>query len=306
MSATVAAAGAGHLCADCGTPAPGRFCPACGQKTVLAHTLGSMVSGLVHDLTHIDGTLWRTLPLLALKPGLLTRRYIDGWRTRYVGPSVVFLSSAFFMFLAFNLLPGPPAQTMCDPAAQSAVHRAGAAVREDLEQMGPRVEGLLPPSPAHGPTVAVQWIERHAPAPLLGRLEAAFRNPEMALSKVKQKAYKLGFLLVPLSLPALWLLLGRRPGVRAYDLAVFSLYSIGFMSFLLTAVLLLAGFGLFAWPLYAALLLLVPPAHFYVHLRDCFSLTPGETLWRTGALCITAVLSRGFFLLLVLAWGVLG
>lgn len=265
-----------------------------------------MIHGLLHDLTHVDGKLLRTLPLLVRKPGVLTRRYIDGQRTRYVGPNVIFLGSAFVMFLSFNLLPGPAAGPVCDLAQTSAVHRAGKAVRGNLEELGPGVEALLPIPAPTGPPPTVRWLERHAPPSLLAQLDAALANPERLLSKVKQKAYKMGFLLVPMSLPALWLLVGRRPGVKPYDLAVFALYSISFMSFLLTAVTLIAGIGLFAWPLYLALLLTIPPVHFYLHLRGCFALTNGETLWRTAALCAVATLSLTFYLALVLAWGVLG
>lgn len=262
-----------------------------------------MVANLFHDLGHLDSKLWHTLPLLAFRPGLLTRRYIDGMRTRYVGPNTLFLTSAFLMFLAFNLLPAPPAPPPCQPGQGSAVVRAGAEVRAGLEQLGPRVSAVLPPAAPVPPAVA--WLERHAPPGWMARLEAAVGNPEMAISKVKQKAYKLGFLLIPLSLPALWLLLGRRPGVRPYDLVVYALYSIACMSLLLTLVLLLAGAGLFAWPLYLGLLLAVPPVHFFIHLRGSFALSTAEALWRTGALLVVAALSLSLFLLLVLAWGVL-
>lgn len=294
-----------RACADCGFSTYGKFCPACGQKASLDRTVGAMVSNLLHDVAHLDGKLLRTLPLLAFRPGVLTRRYIDGMRTRYVGPNAIFLASAFVMFLAFNLLPGPSTTTICDIAANGAIHRAGDAVRSELEELGPTVGALLPPTTPTGLSPAAAWIEQHMPADMLVHLEAALRNPEITLMKVKQKAYKLGFLLIPLSLPALWVLLGGRPGVRLYDLAVFALYSVGFMSFLLTAVVLLAGTRLLGWPLYAALLLSVPPAHFYVHLRDSFALTAFESIWRTAILSAVAVMSLTFFLALILYWGVL-
>lgn len=298
--------GAAHCCADCGTAAPGRHCPACGQKTVLDRSLGAMVSSLIHDVTHFDSRLLLTLPLLAFQPGVLTRRYIDGFRTRYIGPNVVFLGTAFVMFLSFNLLPDPATPPPCNSAATSAVQRAGVAIRHDLEQMGPELIPLLPATSPAGIPPAVAWLEGHIPKALLARLESALENPAMAIQKVKTKAYKLGFLLVPLSLPALWLLVGRRPGVLPYDLVVFALYSIGFMSLLLTFVTLVAGLGIFAWPFYVAILLLFPPLHFYIHLRDGFNLTAVEAAWRTAALLVVAVFSLLTFLLLVLAWGLFG
>ncbi|TPE63710.1 DUF3667 domain-containing protein [Sandaracinobacter neustonicus] len=303
MSAAGGATIAAAVCADCGTPAPSRHCPACGQKTTLDSSLGAMISSLLHDLSHVDGKFFRTLPMLAFRPGLLTRRYIDGQRTRYVGPSVIFLSSAFLMFLSFNLLPASPPPPACD--STSALHRAGTAVRKDLQELGPAVGSILPPTSPTGLPASVQWIERHASADIRAKAEASLRNPEVALMKVKQKAYKLGFLLIPLSFPALWLLVGLRPGVRSYDLVVFSLYSVGIMSLLLTVVMLLAGTGLFAWPLYTTLLLGVPPVHFFVHLRGTFALSNADALWRTAVLCVVATLSLVAFLMLVLVWGIL-
>ena len=40
----------------------------------------------------------RTLPMLAWKPGELTRRYIDGQRARFVSPIALFLFCVFLMF----------------------------------------------------------------------------------------------------------------------------------------------------------------------------------------------------------------
>ena len=41
---------------------------------------------LAHGVLHLDGKIWRTLPLLAWRPGELTRRYIEGERARFVSP----------------------------------------------------------------------------------------------------------------------------------------------------------------------------------------------------------------------------
>ena len=63
-------------------------------------------------------------------------------------------------------------------------------------------------------------------------------------------------MLIPISLPFLWLLfLGRR--IPVYDHAVFSLYSLSFMSLLFIVVALVSAMGLGS--LVAWLVLLVPP-----------------------------------------------
>jgi len=33
---------------------------------------------LLHGALHFEGKMWRTLPMLVLRPGKLTRRYIEG------------------------------------------------------------------------------------------------------------------------------------------------------------------------------------------------------------------------------------
>ena len=90
-------------CLDCGTPLVGAHCHACGQKGHLHRTIGAFGHDILHGALHFDGRTWRTLPKLALRPGELTRRYIDGERTRFVSPMALFLFSIFLMFAVFQI-----------------------------------------------------------------------------------------------------------------------------------------------------------------------------------------------------------
>jgi len=47
---------------------------------------------------NFEGKFWRTLPMLAWCPGILTRRYIDGQRARFISPIALFLFSVFLLF----------------------------------------------------------------------------------------------------------------------------------------------------------------------------------------------------------------
>ena len=58
---------------------------------------------LLHGALHFEGKLWNTLPMLALRPGQLTRRYIDGERARFVSPMALFLFGVFAMFAVFSV-----------------------------------------------------------------------------------------------------------------------------------------------------------------------------------------------------------
>ncbi len=68
-------------------------------------------------MLHFEGKIWRTLPLLAWRPGELTRRYVQGERARFVSPIALFLFSVFLMFAIFSWIGGP--FTFSDPAASA-------------------------------------------------------------------------------------------------------------------------------------------------------------------------------------------
>ena len=89
-------------CLNCGTQLMGAHCHACGQKAHLHRTLGAFMHDLLHGALHFEGKTWKTLPMLAFRPGQLTRRYIEGERARFVSPMALFLFSIFLMFAVFQ------------------------------------------------------------------------------------------------------------------------------------------------------------------------------------------------------------
>ncbi|AXK41676.1 DUF3667 domain-containing protein [Erythrobacter aureus] len=97
-------------CLNCGTQLVGEHCHHCGQKAHLHRTLSAFMHDIAHGAVHFDSKTWRTLPRLLFKPGELTRRYIDGERTRFVSPMALFLFSIFLMFAVFQIagISAPP------------------------------------------------------------------------------------------------------------------------------------------------------------------------------------------------------
>lgn len=94
-------------CRNCGTPAPLKFCPECGQETTLhPPTLGEFLHEFVGHYVAVEGSLWRTLALLLARPGRLTREYLDGRRRRYVLPLRLYLTASFLFFLVLKLVAG--------------------------------------------------------------------------------------------------------------------------------------------------------------------------------------------------------
>src|SRR4051794_27102967 len=99
--------GDGHThepnCRNCGAALEGPFCHECGQHAHVHRTLGAFFHDFLHGVLHFEGKIWRTLPLLAWRPGELTRRYIDGQRASFVSPIALFLFCVFLMFAVVGL-----------------------------------------------------------------------------------------------------------------------------------------------------------------------------------------------------------
>lgn len=95
------------ICGDCGAETSGRFCSNCGQPTHIHRTLLHLGEEILHGVMHFDSRIWRTLPLLFLNPGKLTREWVHGRRTRYVSPLGMYLFTVFVMFMALSFMPAP-------------------------------------------------------------------------------------------------------------------------------------------------------------------------------------------------------
>jgi hypothetical protein len=98
---------AGARCLNCNEPfvATPKFCPACGQETDIAPpSLFEMLQHFGGAYLSTEGALWRTLKLLLLKPGELTRQYLAGRRKHYVLPVRLYLTISVICLLLFQWL----------------------------------------------------------------------------------------------------------------------------------------------------------------------------------------------------------
>lgn len=138
---------------------------------------------------------------------------------------------------------------------------------------------------------------------LNAKLTKALKNPELLFYKMQQSAYKFSFLLVPLSLPFVWLLFPFRRGTHLYDHAVFTLYSLSFMSLLFVFAVLLARTGLISFSNAMAISMFVPPIHIFVQLKGACGLSIGGALARTILLSIFAIVVLALFMLVIMALG---
>ena len=313
-----------HACLNCGTPLTGPFCNACGQHAHVQRTLGAFFHDLAHGVFHVEGRTWRTLPLLAWRPGDLTRRYIEGERAKFVSPMALFLFSVFLMFAVVSKM--VPMAVMTDPKAQDAMRSEADGSAANLTRLKQQRTVMVA---RHEPITAIdaQIVEAtrqtsfmqtmakdgvlkggavrvsdDVPAWLRNPISHASANPDLLLYKLKSGAYKWSWALIPLSVPFLWLLFPFSRQFRLYDHTVFVTYSLSFMTLLVVAVALGSAAGLAAAP---TALFLIPPLHIYRQLKGAYSLSTAGAVVRTLALSFAAVLALTLFAMAMVAEGVL-
>jgi hypothetical protein len=129
-------------CLNCGTALAGPHCHQCGQPGHVHRTLTAFWHDLAHSVLHFDGKLWRTLPLLAWRPGELTRRYVAGQRASFVSPMALFLFSVFLMFAVFSTIGGPVGNGSSFKKEQSAAEERADAQREFTRERAEAVREL--------------------------------------------------------------------------------------------------------------------------------------------------------------------
>jgi hypothetical protein len=174
-------------CLNCGTPLVGSHCHACGQRGHQHKTLGAFFHDLLHGALHFEGKLWRTLPMLFLRPGRLTREYVDGRRASYVSPIALFLFSVFVMFATLQI--GSVVEPESPGEVVAATESDGRIVLDADGGGGGRF--------SFEPT---GWdrLDR-------GVAKAA-ENPSLMFYKLQANSYKFSWLLIPISTPFVWLL----------------------------------------------------------------------------------------------------
>jgi hypothetical protein len=130
-------------------------------------------------------------------------------------------------------------------------------------------------------------------------------NPDLFLYKLQNTAYKFSFLLVPLSLPFIWLMLFWKKDVTLYDHAVFSLYSLSFVSF----VFMMISLGAHWFSLGAAfgVASIIMPIHIFFQFKGAYQLKWFSAFWRTALFCsVFSWVVITAFLLSIIALGVTG
>ncbi len=310
-------------CLNCGTGLIGSHCHACGQPAHVHKTISAFFHDLAHGVFHFEGKIWRTLPMLAWHPGRLTREYIDGRRASYVSPIALFLFIVFLTFALFSLAGKPihfndskdwltstgeaesqqrlaalqtelaAAQRTGQPTAALEGQIAGeegalAGIKAGKKQEFPKeiAKSDNPSDRSFTDSVNAAW-------------QKATTNPDLAFYKVQSSAYKYSWLLIPLSVPFVWILFPFSRRFRLYDHTVFVTYSLSFMLIFLAAMTAINTWTVLGEFLPA--LSLYVPFHMHRQLRETYSLSRAGALWRTVAVSIFGIIVLTLFGITVLA-----
>ena len=322
-------------CLNCGCALAGDYCHCCGQAAHVHKTIGGLLHDLLHGVLHLDGKFWNTVPLLVWKPGKLTRDYIDGHRARYISPIAFYLFTVVAMFalvVSVGDVKKGDVTIGSDTSEISTVEEADAQLAE-LDEAEAEIEGMDGPGAGgaragiDAARVAVQNRRNELTGdPVISpesaedsssgfwrafgeKLEKFEENPGLYLYKMQTASYKLSWLLIPLSLPFLWLLFpfSRRFGL--YDHAVFITYSISFMMLLTIVVGLIAklpsGIEGTIFGSAAVAAILYAPFHMYRQLRGTYDLGRLSAVLRTILLVVAAWIVLGVFISMMFVLGIL-
>lgn len=325
-----------HRCLNCGHFLDNDYCPACGQSAHVHRSVGAFGHDILHGVLHFEGKAWRTLPMLFLRPGELTRRYINGERARFISPLALFLFAVFMTFAVFSAM-GMGANNFDAMGAADRQTAINQIEREFSEAIAESEQQLAAAQAAGQPTAAIEaeleekratlaaaermiGIERAEDGEVaqnfslmmetgIPSIDAVIRNannnPALLLYKVQNNAYKFAWALIPLSAPFLWLLypFSRRFGM--YDHLVFVTYSISFVLLLAILLRLAAAAGVpGGW--IVATLTFYPPFHIYRQLRGTYRGSRFGALLRTFLLLNFSILTLTLFTTGLLALGALG
>lgn len=126
-------------CVSCDEPLSGPYCARCGERVLEPEALTLrhfLVHTVAHELLNVDGTLWRTLRLLFVRPGRLSLEYAAGRRRPYVNPFRLLLIAivAHALMTASGLVVFWNIGGMTVSMAPAAIHR-NRSVETTIEQV---------------------------------------------------------------------------------------------------------------------------------------------------------------------------
>jgi Protein of unknown function (DUF3667) len=90
-----------HVCKSCGNQFRGYYCNLCGEKIIEPQdrSFKAFLSNILVAVTFADNRVIKTLWLVILKPGFISREFSEGRRIHYLKPLSLFFVLNLFYFL---------------------------------------------------------------------------------------------------------------------------------------------------------------------------------------------------------------
>lgn len=130
-------------CLNCGTPLNGPYCFYCGQPDRnFVRFFPALLREVLSESLEFDSRFMRTMVPLLLKPGRLTRDYLNGRRFRYTPPLRLYLFSSIFFFLLAAFLSSDAIELSMSNDRPNAGLEISAGSEEELAQLEEALSAL--------------------------------------------------------------------------------------------------------------------------------------------------------------------
>jgi hypothetical protein len=264
----------GTPCPNCRTAIAGPWCYACGQRAEkFNRSIWRLAGEAFEALVELDGRVWQTFPRLIIRPGRLTRDYLDGHRAVQVPPFRIFLIVLLLVFFAASI-------------DVSRGHRNFRLVPPN----SPEAANIM--SPEIQKRMNVQVGDAKASAWLKERLLFSLNHQDAFFRSVAEWSQRFAFLMLPIAALILTVLFVFKKGVYVFDHLIFTMHSLSFQGLLLSAVFLLGAFGQ-DW---GGWVLMASPVHLFVHMRGTYGISTFGTLIRMGLLFFGSSIAFGLLI----------
>ncbi len=93
-------------CLNCGAGLHGVYCHQCGQRaTTSTPGIRDLLHEALHEFLYLDRKILRTVKVLVMEPGKITKDFVDGRRASYISPLRLYLAFSLLFFLVAAVVP---------------------------------------------------------------------------------------------------------------------------------------------------------------------------------------------------------